>query len=151
MRLESSVFQNEGLIPQKYACDGEKINPPLAFLDVPAGTRSLSLTMEDPDVPKTLLPDGIFDHWVIWNMPSNTKGIAENSIPPGVVGQNTRGLLEYGPPCPPDREHRYFLTLSALDQMLSLERRSGKAELLKAMSGHIIAQAKLMGRYERQK
>lgn len=151
MRLESSAFENEGVIPVKYACDGEKINPPLAFLDIPVGTKSMVLIMEDPDVPRSLRPDGMFDHWLIWNIPPNTKSIEEGTTPPGVVGQNTRGNLEYAPPCPPDREHRYFFTLYAIDSLLQLERTSGKSTLLKAIEGHIIDYAQLMGRYDRKR
>jgi Raf kinase inhibitor-like YbhB/YbcL family protein len=150
MRLESNVFRNNGNIPKKYACDGDKINPPLMFREVPPGTKSLALIMEDPDVPRALRPDGMFDHWVIWNMPATTKGIAEDSTPPGFVGQNTRGTLEYVPPCPPDREHRYFFTLYALDTMLQLERTSNKAALLKAMEKHIIVSDQLIGKYNRK-
>jgi Raf kinase inhibitor-like YbhB/YbcL family protein len=151
MKLESPAFSQNSMIPKKYACDGEKINPPLIFLDVPAGTKSLTLVMEDPDVPRTLRPDGMFDHWIIWNIPANSRGISENSTPPGIVGQNTRGTLEYVPPCPPDREHRYFFYLYALDTTLLLERTTNKADLLRAMDGHIIESAQLVGRYNRQK
>ncbi|MBX4204582.1 MAG: YbhB/YbcL family Raf kinase inhibitor-like protein [Candidatus Doudnabacteria bacterium] len=151
MKLESSAFEDGGMIPTKYACDGDKVNPSLAFLEVPAGTKTLSLIMEDPDVPRSLRPDGMFDHWVIWNMPANTKGIDENSKPPGIVGQNSRGTLEYVPPCPPDREHRYFFMLYALDDTLQLSPTSNKPDLLKAMIGHIIDQAQLVGRYNRNK
>jgi Raf kinase inhibitor-like YbhB/YbcL family protein len=151
MKLESPAFHNEGSIPPKYACDGDKVNPPFDFLDVPAGTKSLALIMEDPDVPRTFRPDGMFDHWLVWNMPAATKMIQENSVPPGVVGQNTMGTLEYVPPCPPDREHRYFFTLYALETNLQLERTSSKTDLLKAMEGYIIEHAQLMGRYNRKK
>jgi Raf kinase inhibitor-like YbhB/YbcL family protein len=151
MKLESTAFADNSPIPTKYACDGEKINPPLDFLEVPPGTKTLVLIMEDPDVPRTLRPDGMFDHWLVWNIPATTKGIPENSIPPGVTGQNTRGTLEYVPPCPPDREHRYFFTLYALDTTLQLERTSSKADLLKAMDGHIIEYCQLIGTYNRQR
>jgi Raf kinase inhibitor-like YbhB/YbcL family protein len=151
MQLESPAFPHEGLIPKKYACDGDKVNPPLVFLDVPAGTKTLALTLEDPDVPRSLRPDGMFDHWVIWNMPGTTKEIAEDSKPPGIVGLNGRGTLEYVPPCPPDREHRYFFRAYALDRSLQLSPTSNKSDLLKAIDGHIIEMAELIGRYDRQK
>jgi Raf kinase inhibitor-like YbhB/YbcL family protein len=150
MRLESNAFANNGSIPRKYACDGDKLNPPLNFYDVPPGTKTLALVMEDPDVPRTIRPDGMFDHWLVWNIPANTRGFAEGTEPPGVVGQNTMGTLEYVPPCPPDREHRYIFTLYALDTNLMLERTSSKSDLLKAMQGHVIAQAELIGRYNRK-
>jgi Raf kinase inhibitor-like YbhB/YbcL family protein len=151
MKLQSSAFKNNSPIPTRYACDGDKINPPLDFLEVPAGTRTLALTMEDPDVPRSLRPDGMFDHWLVWNMPVTTKGVRENSVPPGVVGQNTRGTLEYVPPCPPDRQHRYVFTLYALDKALQLERTCTKTDLLKAMDGHIVDYAQLIGLYNRQR
>jgi Raf kinase inhibitor-like YbhB/YbcL family protein len=151
MQLESPAFPNEGLIPKKYACDGEKVNPPLVFLEVPAGTKTLALTMEDPDVPRSLRPDGMFDHWIIWNIPANTKGILENSTVPGIIGLNSRGTLEYVPPCPPDREHRYYFRLFALDASFQLSPTTNKMDLLKAIEGHVIESAELMGRYDRQK
>ncbi len=151
MKIESTEFSNNSPIPSKYTCDGEKINPPLDFLEIPPGTKTLVLIMEDPDVPRTIRPDGMFDHWLIWNMPSTTKGIAENSVPTGVVGQNTRGTLEYIPPCPPDREHRYIFTLYALEATLQLERTSSKADLLKAMESHIVEYTQLVGTYNRQR
>lgn len=151
MQLESPAFPNEGLIPKKYACDGEKVNPPLVFLEVPAGTKTLALIMEDPDVPRSLRPDGMFDHWTIWNIPPNTKEIPENSKAPGITGLNSRGTLEYVPPCPPDREHRYFFKLFALDANLQLSPTTNKTDLLKTIEGHVIESAELMGRYNRQK
>ena len=151
MELKSTVFENNSSIPTKYACDGEKINPPLEFTDVPPGTKSLVLVMEDPDVPRAFRPDGMFDHWVVWNIPAMAKGIPENSIPDGVVGQNTLGTLEYVPPCPPDKEHRYYFYLYAIDTMLQLPKTSGKTDVMKAVRGHIIAKAELMGRYNRKK
>jgi Raf kinase inhibitor-like YbhB/YbcL family protein len=150
MNLTSSAFNNGALIPQKYACDGERINPPLTFSNIPAGTKSLVLIMEDPDVPKYFRADGIFDHWLIWNIPPTSKGVKEGSIPEGVVGLNTRGTLEYAPPCPPDKEHRYFFYLYALDSTIQLEKTSNKKDLLKAIEGKIIDKVELMGRYERQ-
>jgi Raf kinase inhibitor-like YbhB/YbcL family protein len=150
MKLESPSFSNNAKIPQKYACDGENINPPLLFSDVPAGTKSLALIMEDPDVPKYLKPDGMFDHWIVWNMPPLTSGIEENSTPAGNVGQNGRGTMQYTGPCPPDREHRYFFYLYALDAALQIPKTSNKIDLLKAIEGHVIEKAELMGRYERK-
>ncbi len=147
----ASVFENGEKIPSKFSCDGDNVNPPLTFSDIPAGTKSLALIMEDPDVPKYLKPDGIFDHWVVWNMSPTSKGIAEKSEPDGVVGQNGRGGLQYTGPCPPDREHRYFFYLYALDTQLSIPKTSNKSDLLKAMERHIIEKAELMGRYERIK
>jgi Raf kinase inhibitor-like YbhB/YbcL family protein len=106
--------------------------------------------MDDPDVPKNLKPDGLFVHWVVYNMPANTSAIVENSTPPGERGLNSAGKLEYAAPCPPDREHRYFFKLYALDTMLNFNLPPAKDVLELAMAGHIIAQAELVGRYIRR-
>ncbi|MFA6300993.1 MAG: YbhB/YbcL family Raf kinase inhibitor-like protein [Candidatus Paceibacterota bacterium] len=145
MKLESPEFENSGDIPSKFTCDGEGINPPLVFSDVPKEAKSLVLLMDDPDAPS-----GTWDHWVIFNMPPDTKTIEENSTPAGIVGKNTRGNNKYGPPCPPDREHRYFFKLYALDTMLTLDTNATKQNVLDAIQGHILADAELMGRYNRK-
>ena len=149
MQLTSSVFEDQGLIPLKYTCDGENISPPLNISGVPSGAKSLVLIMEDPDVPKTIRPDGMWDHWVVFNIPTEVNDITEGFNPPGVMGSNTRGDLSYGGPCPPDREHRYFFKLYALDKILDLQVGASKADVEKAMEGYIIEKAELMGRYER--
>ncbi len=149
MKIQSSAFDHDASVPSKYTCDGENVNPPLAFSDVPEGAVSLALIMKDPDVPKHLRPDGMWDHWVVWNMPPGTSSIDEASDPPGIVGLSTRDVNAYGGPCPPDREHRYFFKLYALNVMLDLPTASHKKDLIAAMEGHIIAEAVLMGRYVR--
>ncbi len=152
MQLLSPVFQHEQPIPSKYTCDGNNINPPLRFSDVPQGARSLVLIIDDPDVPTSIRADGNWDHWLVWNIPNETEEIAENSVPQGaVVGKNTSGHNAYGGPCPPDREHRYFFKLFALDTVLDLpEDATTKSNLLMAMGNHILAQAELMGTFNRQ-
>lgn len=150
MKVQSPAFAHDSSIPQQYTCDGSGISIPLEFVDVPAEAKSLVLIMDDPDVPPTLRPDGLWDHWVIWNMPSDTTGIPEGATPPGQQGMTTSDTTSYFPPCPPDREHRYFVRLYALDTMLELDGPGAtRKELEKAMQGHVIAQAELMGRYER--
>src|SRR6185369_212077 len=150
MKIISSQFENEGRIPRGYSCDGENINPPLEFVDVPKGAKSLALLVDDPDVPRSLRSDGMWDHWVVFNIPPKTLNIAENSIPRGsVVGKNTSGTALYMGPCPPDREHRYFFKLYALDIMLSLDDTASKSDVERAMTGHILEQAVLLGKYER--
>ena len=149
MKISSPSFAHEGKIPSKYTCDGENANPPLEFSDVPQNAKSLALIMEDPDVPKHLRADGMWDHWVIFNIPPETKGIAENSQPKGTAGITTSSKLKYGGPCPPDREHRYYFKLFALDNMLNLPEGATKEQVLAAMKGHILAEAVLMGRYQR--
>ena len=149
MQLVCEAFLNEGEIPEVYTCDGDNIHPPLKILGVPEGARSLVLVMDDPDVPKTLRPDGMFDHWLVWNIPPETTFIPEGEEPQGVVGNNTRGNRGYTGPCPPDREHRYFFKLYALDRKLDLPQSSSKQELEESMQGAILAECSLMGRYNR--
>src|SRR3989338_8102400 len=105
MKLKSPAFSNNGEIPSKYTCDGENINPPLQIEDVRAGTISLVLIVDDPDVPKNLRADGMWDHWVVWNIPI-LDHIDEDSVP-GTQGITTSKKHSYGGPCPPDRQHRY--------------------------------------------
>lgn len=149
MKLTSSAFSDGGSIPSQYTCDGNNAIPPLSFSEIPEDTVSLALLMDDPDVPKTLRPDGVFDHWVVYNMSPDIGGIREGTVPTGVQGVNTRGDASYTGPCPPDREHRYFFRLYALDAELHLPSRATKADVLAAMEGHILDTAELMGRYER--
>jgi Raf kinase inhibitor-like YbhB/YbcL family protein len=150
MKLTSSVFPEGGSIPSLYTCEGKGINPPLEISAVPPDAQSLVLIMDDPDVPKSRRPDGMFDHWIVFNMPPTTRQLAENATPPGIQGKNTAGGNAYFGPCPPDREHRYFFKLYALDAQLSLPAGSTKKQVEQAMAPHIIAQCQLMGRYEKK-
>jgi hypothetical protein len=148
MRLTSPAFGQGGKIPSKYTCDGEDINPPLEIAEVPEGTKSLVLIMDDPDAIK---PAGkIWDHWIVFNLPPTTKEIKEGQEPEGIQGKGTSGNLGYNGPCPPDTEHRYYFKLYALDTELELSPGATKKEVEKAMEEHIIARAELMGRYERK-
>ncbi len=151
MKLTSSAFKDGSTIPSLYTCEGKNINPPLEISTVPSHAKSLALIVDDPDVPKTLRPDGIYDHWIVFNIPPNTHKIAEHSPPPGIQGRSTNGKNQYVGPCPPDREHRYFFKLYALDTMLDLSAGATKKEVERAMQGHIAAQCQLMGRYEKGK
>lgn len=148
MRLTSPAFKHNGSIPSKYTCDGKNISPELNFNEIPDETKTLALIMEDPDVPKTIRVDGMWDHWIIWNIPSKINAIKEGGDL-GVKGRNTRNKLGYTGPCPPDREHRYFFKLFALDIKLNLPEGADKKELLEAMKGHVLAQAELIGKYKR--
>ena len=150
MQLTSSAFKNTDKIPSKYTCDGSNVNPELSISHVPSNAQCLVLIMDDPDVPSSVRADKIWDHWVVFNIPPHTTHIAENSQPPGVPGRNTGGKLNYQGPCPPDREHRYFFKLYALDTLLSLPQGASKKEVEAAMQGHILVQTELMGRYERK-
>src|SRR3989344_8718915 len=148
MKITSSVFENNKFIPDKYGASFENINPPLEISGVPKNAKSLVLIMDDPDAMK---PAGkVWDHWIVWNIPPFTKEIAEGQEPRGVHGKGTSGNLKYHGPCPPDMVHRYFFTLYALDTGLQLPEGSTKADVEKAMKGHILARTELMGRYERK-
>ncbi len=146
MKIESSAFGPNGDIPVKFTCDGDNINPPLKFSGVPQNTQSLVLIMDDPDAPT-----GTWVHWILWNIPSNVVEIAEKSVPAGAVqGATSSGQNSYGGPCPPSGTHRYFFKVYALDAKLSIPSYSDKAALEKAMEGHVINQAQLVGLYKRK-
>ncbi len=149
MKISSPIFEHNQSIPTLYTCDGNNTNPPLAITEVPANAKSLVLIMDDPDVPTFVREDGLWVHWLVWNIDPKTSVIKENTSDFGVVGLNTRGVNAYGGPCPPDREHRYFFKLYALDTTLDLDTATNKDQLEKAMAGHIIEQAELIGLYKR--
>jgi Raf kinase inhibitor-like YbhB/YbcL family protein len=149
MHLTSTAFKNGEQIPSLYTCDGKNINPPLSIAGVPDKAVTLALIMDDPDVPEFIRADRMWVHWVVFNLSPKIETIAENSQPSGVPGRGTGGKLIYQGPCPPDREHRYFFKLYALDIQLELPEGATKADLEKAMNGHILAQTELMGRYKR--
>ncbi len=151
MQLTSTAFKDSSAIPSRYTCDGENISPPLVWSEIPNGTKTFVLIMEDPDVPRNLRPDGLFIHWLVWNIPPQVTSIAERREPPGVPGLNTAKKFGYTGPCPPDRSHRYYFRLFALDCELTIDSTASKGELVGAMAGHILDQAELMGRYERKK
>jgi len=151
IRIASSAFEDGGLIPAKYTCDGADISPPLQWDAVPEGTGSIALICDDPDAPV-----GTFVHWVLFNLPAETKELPENmpadkTLPNG-AGQGTTdfGRVGYGGPCPPSGTHRYFFKIYALGTEIHLAAGTGKRELLKAMEGHILAQGQLIGKYKRQ-
>lgn len=144
MKIISSAFENNLIIPSKYSCDGENINPPLAFSEIPEDTKSLVLIVDDPDAPT-----GTFVHWVLFNIDPKINGIQENSIPRSAMsGKTSVGEKDYVAPCPPSGTHRYFFKLYALDTILNLSS-PDKRELEAGMNGHIIEQAELVGLYSR--
>jgi len=147
--LSTPAFKQGEKIPSKYTCDGAGMNPALTFGGAPANAKQLVLTMHDPDVPKTLMPSGNFDHWMVWDIAPASKGIAEGKG--ATMGTNGAGKTGYIGPCPPDREHRYFFRLYALDVPLAGKMFKDRAALEEAMKGHILAQTELMGRYEKIK
>jgi hypothetical protein len=145
IQITSTAFQNNGTIPRQYTCDGQDINPPLVIEDCPKGTKSIALICDDPDAPV-----GIWVHWVIWNIFPDVKEIKENIVPTGaIVGVNDFRQNRYGGPCPPSGTHRYFFKVYALDTMLGISPNSTKADLEKAMKGHILGQGELIGLYKR--
>lgn len=143
--LSSPAFENNGTIPVQYTCDGDNVSPPLTIAGVPESTQGLALIVDDLDVPQ-----GIFTHWIVWNMPANkTQFSAGENIdyPQGINGMGKSG---YGGPCPPlGQTHRYFFKLYALNSTLNLDESATKGDLEQSMSGHIIAQAILEGKYSR--
>lgn len=148
MKLLSTAFADHATIPVKYTCDGPGINPPLTFADVPSDAQSLVLLVDDPDIPS----GGVFDHWVIYNISPEVSTIDENSTPSGTEGLNGTGQPQYYPMCPPDREHRYFFKLFALDSQLDFQttEKVTKEMVIDKMQGHIIEEAELVGLYNRQ-
>lgn len=147
--LSTPAFKQGEKIPSKYTCDGAGMNPALNFAGMPANAKQLVLTMHDPDVPKNLMPSGNFDHWMVWDIAPASKGIAEGAG--AKMGMNGTGKPGYIGPCPPDREHRYFFRLYALDTPMAGKTFKDRAALEEAMKGHILAQSELMGRYEKIK
>lgn len=146
MKITSSAFENSDSIPAKYTCDGNDINPPLIFSDIPENAQSLVLIMDDPDAPM-----GTWVHWIVWNIDPGARGIPENSVPKGSIeGKTSWGRSGYGGPCPPSGTHHYFFKLYALDTQLDLSSDADKPQLEQAMQGHILAQAELIGPYQRQ-
>ena len=149
MQIMSPAFENGGPIPYVYTCDGKDINPPLEIKGVPPGAHSLVLIMDDPDVPSFVRKDHMWVHWVIYDMPAETRLLKENATPPGIQGTGTGKAAHYQGPCPPDREHRYFFKLYALKAFLNLKPGASKEQVEAAMEGKILDQAELMGRYVR--
>ena len=149
MIIKSSVFKEGETIPEKFTCDGENVNPFLEIRGAAVGTRTLALVVDDPDASS----GGIWDHWVLWNIPAGTQYIEEDNIPQGgVMGRTSFGRNRYGGPCPPrgSAPHHYRFKIYALDMELSLPPESGRVELEKAMEGHILDQGQLIGLYGRK-
>lgn len=152
MRITSSAFTEGNMIPAKYTCDGQNISPPLAWQDVPGGTKTFALISDDPDASA-----GTWVHWVAFNIPSNVTKLAENMLPEKEFtngmrqGSNDWPKIGYGGPCPPGGTHRYYFKLYALDTTLDMRPGATKAQVLSAMKGHVLAEAQLMGKYSRQR
>lgn len=156
LSLTSPAFGANGSIPARYTCEGADVSPALAWSALPAGAKSLVLIVDDPDAPDPKAPQTAWVHWVLYNIPPGTTGLSEavaaGGLPPGTrEGLNDWRRKGYGGPCPPIGRHRYFHKLYALDAVLPDLGAASKAQLEEAMKGHVLAQAELVGTYEKQK
>jgi Raf kinase inhibitor-like YbhB/YbcL family protein len=144
-KLTSSAFDDGQEIPSRHSCEGDDLSPPLSWSGVPQGTRSLALIVDDPDAP-----GGTFTHWLAWGLEPASGGIGEGEVA-AVEGRNDFGTVEYRGPCPPPGHgpHRYFFRLHAVDADIELEPGADKQVLERALEGHVLGSAELIGRYER--
>jgi len=152
MHFSSTAFPAGGAIPAKYTCQGTNVSPPLDIGDVPAGTKSLAVIVDDPDAPDPAAPQTTWVHWVIYNLPPTktlAEGISAHDLAGSLDGQNDWKVTGYRGPCPPIGKHRYFYKLYALDSVLPDLHKPTKAALEKAMKGHILAKAECMGVYKK--
>ena len=152
MKITSPAFSQGQPVPTQFTCDGENVSPALGFEDIPAEAKSLTLICDDPDAPM-----GVWDHWLLYNIPPATTGLPQNiapefMLPDGSVhGLNSWRNIGYGGPCPPSGTHRYYFKLYALDIKINLKAGADKGALARAMEGHILDEARLMGTYSRGK
>jgi Raf kinase inhibitor-like YbhB/YbcL family protein len=155
LKLSSPAFSDHGPIPRRFTCEGEDVSPPLEWAGAPAGTKSLALIVDDPDAPDPAAPKRVWVHWVLAGLPATAtklvEGASSGKLPEGArTGKNDWGRSDYGGPCPPVGRHRYFHKLYALDTILDLSTPT-KGELEKAMQGHVLARAELVGTYQKGK
>ncbi len=147
MIITSPVFENDGMIPKKYTCDGEGINPEFQIQNIPGEAKSLALIMYDPDAPMA----GGFTHWVVWNIDPKTMIIKEESIPSGSSqGENSAGTIAYIAPCPHQGMHHYFFYLYALNDVINLPSGALVVNVKEEIEKYLITKAELMGRYQRE-
>jgi Raf kinase inhibitor-like YbhB/YbcL family protein len=151
MNITSAAFENGQVVPRKHTCQGDDASPALLWNDVPAGAKSLALICNDPDAPV-----GDWVHWVIYNLPTSLNGLPEGvppteTLPNGAhQGLNDFRRSGYGGPCPPPgKPHRYFFTLYALDATLPPKEHATRRDFMRAIQGHVLAEAKVMGTYKR--
>ncbi len=152
--LTSPDFSHQGTMPAAHTCEGADRSPVLHWSGAPAGTQSLALIVDDPDAPDPKAPKMTWVHWVLYNLPASATGIAGDEARHGLPAGTLEGLNDwkrtgYGGPCPPIGEHRYFHKLYALDTVLPDLGRPTKARLLEAMAGHVLAEAQLVGLYQK--
>ncbi|HEV8148648.1 MAG TPA: YbhB/YbcL family Raf kinase inhibitor-like protein [Gemmatimonadales bacterium] len=151
LTLKSPAFTNAGPIPTEYTCDASDVAPALEWSGVPVGTQSFALIVDDPDAPDPQAPKRTYVHWVIYDIPASATGIPRGGKAPAGArdGKNDWMKTGYGGPCPPIGRHRYFFKLYALDTMLGDLGTPTKPQLLAKTEGHVLAQAELMGTYQR--
>ena len=154
LSLTSPVFTHDGAIPKNYTCQGKDISPALSWRDLPKGTKSLALIVDDPDAPDPAAPKRVYVHWVLYNLPATATGLPEavapSALPTGArEGKNDWKRTGYGGPCPPIGRHRYFHKLYALDTVLPDLKQPTKAQLEKAMEGHVLEKVELLGTYQK--
>jgi hypothetical protein len=154
LSLKSPAFSPLGEIPKRYTCEGSDVSPPLAWSGVPEGTESVALVVDDPDAPDPKAPKMTWVHWVLYNLPPTAgalpEAVAPEALPPGTQqGLNDWNRPGYGGPCPPIGRHRYFHKLYALDTVITGLKSPTKAELVRAMEGHVLAETELIGTYQK--
>jgi Raf kinase inhibitor-like YbhB/YbcL family protein len=154
LTISSPAFAHNSNIPAIYTCDGRNISPPLQWTEIPPGSKSLVLIIDDPDAPDPAAPKRIWVHWVLYNIPAGVSGLTEDiapqALPAGTLeGLNDGGTTGYGGPCPPIGCHRYFHKLYALDVVLPDLHQPTKKALLQAIEGHILAHTEIIGLYQR--
>ncbi|HNS99105.1 MAG TPA: YbhB/YbcL family Raf kinase inhibitor-like protein [Polyangiaceae bacterium] len=153
LQLSSSAFEPASSIPTRYTCEGEDLSPPLSWKGIPEGTQSLVLIVDDPDAPDPAAPKMTWVHWILYDIPPSCESLAEGirQLPAGTKqGINSWKKTGYGGPCPPIGNHRYFHKLYALDKTLASMETPDKDAVVAAMQGHILAQAVLMGTYQKK-
>jgi Raf kinase inhibitor-like YbhB/YbcL family protein len=151
LHLTSPAFEHNAAIPREHTCEGTDTSPPLEWTGVPQDARSLALIVDDPDAPDPAAPKRTYVHWVLYDIPSSATSLGAGSARPDGArdGINDWKRTGYGGPCPPIGRHRYFFKLYALDTALGDLDQPGKAALERAMDGHIVARAELVGTYEK--
>lgn len=154
MKLTSPAFAPGAAIPSQFTCDGANVSPALAWTEPPPGTKSLALIVTDPDAPDPKAPKTVWTHWILYDLPADARSLREavsrSGLPQGTrEGTNDFGKTGWGGPCPPIGRHRYPFTLYALDAMLGDLGKPGRAALERAMAGHVLAKAEIVGTYQK--
>lgn len=145
MQIKSEAFQDNGYLSAEFSCEGANSRPPLEVIDLPKGTQSIAIIVDDPDAPS-----GLFTHWIIWNIPATKSQLEKGQLPQGAIeGKNDFQNIGYGGPCPPHGEHRYNFEAYALDSTLDLPQGASYQELEAAMKGHVLETSSIVGRYRK--